>query len=607
MEGQPNRRQSLLLTSITLVFFLTRPSHARPSVSGNDTISDDLPASVIVCTPTYWYDVVWFYFANYLLHALSVRSLPGENLFSSIVFKLSCLLIPYTGLRRGLCLIARAANLTHDDLQAAARANALCMVVRAADWKPEDGEVTHGCRFEKTEGSSRSSRSENVKKEAHQKELPLTSVNIEEAATSSTTSTRGDTPGALTFNITNSYTPPPAFGVLDRIYRIFVQTHRFANHTPSKGLRLDPDCVKVHGFCKLSPGYALSYVPEDMKVCPRYVNEGHPNVRSAIRTRNLAALMTALWSDTKVATSHSAPRILFSLMQTISGGFSLYRAQGSQIERYGFAAFGLTVLPYMIVSVFNFIGSLLTNEYEMMYMVHSSIMEEMIKRGGAVDGVVGTLADCEEPESAAASSQERVLPEGASLQFQLDGDSIRYRDLSQTSAYSDALALTPLSTPKRSVTDIVIRERRWWKRFCHWYRVKRKGLIKPEVPPGTTVIFIPAHHSFTRVPMPSYEPFIRVLTVALLIGAVAVPYITIYLLSGFRKAQSTNSQRTFVLNWLICGQLMGYAVGSVEKLSGRRELLKGFLIIFVSYGSYCLSGFVTVAQQMLEMGKCTAV
>ncbi|KAL9124104.1 MAG: hypothetical protein Q9217_006534 [Psora testacea] len=541
------------------------------------------------------------------MHALSVRSLPGENLFSSIAFKLSCLLIPYTGLRRGLCLIARSANLTSNDLQAAARANALCMVIRTADWKANSGDEIHGCKVEKTEGSSQPSLPEDQNQE---KDSSLNRVEIRETSTNSTAATLGDGTANASFKITDFYTPPPPFSILDRMYRIFVQTYKFGNHTPSQGRRLDPNHVKVHGSCKLPPGYGLSYVPEDMKVHPRHATEDRLDVRSAILTRDLYAARTAWWSDTRLATSHNTPRILFSLMQTISGGYSLYRAQGSQIERYGYAAFGLTVLPYMIVSLFNFVGSLLTSEYEMVYMVHSSTMEEMIRRGGATDGVVGTLEVSEEPEAIAASSQERVVPEGTTLQFEgSEGSegSISYRDINQSLTYSETLTITPLPTPRPVTMDDIVHHRRWWKRLCHWYKVKRKHLLTPAIPPNTTVISVPAHHSFTRVPAPFYEPFLHVLTIGLLIAAIAVPYITISLLSGFRIGQSTSTQRNFTLNWLIFGQTLGYAVGSLEKLSGRRDAMKGFLIVFLSYGSYSLSGFVIVAQEMLEFGKCTAV
>ena len=72
--------------------------HARPASSAaNSTLDSTAGNPELHCEKTTWYDVCWFFFTNYLLHALSVRSLPGENIWSATVFKLCCLLVPYTG------------------------------------------------------------------------------------------------------------------------------------------------------------------------------------------------------------------------------------------------------------------------------------------------------------------------------------------------------------------------------------------------------------------------------------------------------------------------------------------------------------------------------
>jgi hypothetical protein len=73
--------------------------------------------------------------------------------------------------------------------------------------------------------------------------------------------------------------------------------------------------------------------------------------------------------------------------------FTLYRARGNQIERFGYAAFGLTVAPYAVVSVLNLLGSGLCPEFAALYMVESLIMKEAAKRGKkeVFTGTVGVL------------------------------------------------------------------------------------------------------------------------------------------------------------------------------------------------------------------------
>ena len=131
----------LLLFALQAKFGLARPG---TTLTSNATTVEDVNHAKLYCDKTKWQDVFWFFFTNYILHALSVRSLPGENFFSSTVFKFCCLLVPYTGVRRGLCLISRASNLASNDLQAAARANALCFITRRPDWRPTDGDRVPG-------------------------------------------------------------------------------------------------------------------------------------------------------------------------------------------------------------------------------------------------------------------------------------------------------------------------------------------------------------------------------------------------------------------------------------------------------------------------------
>ena len=602
-----------------LILFLDS-TLAVPSPS-NNTLTNQLPGSQVVCSNANWYDIIWFYFANYVLHALSVRSLPGEDLLTSIAFKFACLIVPYTGLRRGLCLIARAANLTRNDLQSAARANALCMVIRTKDWRPVEGDEIDGCSIEKIDPAVPETSSSN-EQTTHEEPKEIALSEIKEAPTCSTIATQEngiiDTQengmGTVSLNIVDTYKAPPADGILEKIYRIFVQTYKFDHHPPSQGRRLNPDDVKVHGLCKLAPGYGLCYVPEDMKIYPRYNTEERNDLHamiSAVQARDVTAMGKVLEAGTKIASTQNAPRILFSFIQTISGGYSLYRAQGSQIDRYGYAAYGLTVLPYMVVSVINFAGSLLSSEYDMIYMIHSKTMEEMVQRGGLTDGFIGSLDhDPGSTDHSLSTNEQIVIAEGETLEFHTTQDSkITYRNTNSSSLPSEALSVNPPPPTLRSMFVPPLSERGWYQGFCPRKARKRQEARKKALTPlpNTTVISVPAHGPFTRLPIPIYEPFLHVLTIALLIAAVAVPWITIYLLTRFRVQKSTNSQRNFILNWLIFGQAFGYGAGNVEKVQGKKLVLKGLLIIFISYGSYCISGWVTVAQEMLDIGSCTAV
>lgn len=52
----------------------------------------------LLCTPSAWTDIITFYVGNYLAHAATVISLPGEPTFSTVKVALSALLFPTSGL-----------------------------------------------------------------------------------------------------------------------------------------------------------------------------------------------------------------------------------------------------------------------------------------------------------------------------------------------------------------------------------------------------------------------------------------------------------------------------------------------------------------------------
>jgi hypothetical protein len=98
-------------------------------------------------------------------------------------------------------------------------------------------------------------------------------------------------------------------------------------------------------------------------------------------------------------------RVLFSLVQAIAGSITIYRARGDQIHQYGYSAFGLSVVPYVFMSVINLVASLLSEEFSTMYLVRTPDMTEAeMNHGGRFDGIVAELLiSDEETESAGIS------------------------------------------------------------------------------------------------------------------------------------------------------------------------------------------------------------
>jgi hypothetical protein len=85
-----------------------------------------------------WAYIAAIYIGNCATHAATVHTYPGEatqSIARAIPF---ALFFPTAGISRGLNAIFRHAIRKKNDLDAVARASALCFVVRSSKWRPPD-------------------------------------------------------------------------------------------------------------------------------------------------------------------------------------------------------------------------------------------------------------------------------------------------------------------------------------------------------------------------------------------------------------------------------------------------------------------------------------
>ncbi|KAE9369937.1 hypothetical protein N431DRAFT_469813 [Stipitochalara longipes BDJ] len=84
----------------------------------------------LLCLPTKWTDIVIFFLGNYVAHAATIRLEPGTNIVDTILAVVWALLIPICGVKCRVSGILSLAKFGKTDLQIAARAGALCQVIR---------------------------------------------------------------------------------------------------------------------------------------------------------------------------------------------------------------------------------------------------------------------------------------------------------------------------------------------------------------------------------------------------------------------------------------------------------------------------------------------
>lgn len=112
---------------------------------------------------------------------------------------------------------------------------------------------------------------------------------------------------------------------------------------------------------------------------------------------------------------------------------------------------------------------------------------------------------------------------------------------------------------------------------------------------------------------------LRVFAVLLGMFSFALPYIIIYLLTGFESRESTLSQRIWITLWIAGGQVYGLVLcplvfGSDRTAAGRILFNtiyggSGARVIFLVLlpGAAAIGGYVVVAQTMLTDRVCVIV
>lgn len=70
-----------------------------------------------------------------------------------------------------------------------------------------------------------------------------------------------------------------------------------------------------------------------------------------------------------LASSYNLLKALAGIIQVLYGSLELYEARGRQLEKYGYAAYSLTVIPYISMSLVNLLVAAYLPQYPSMYVV----------------------------------------------------------------------------------------------------------------------------------------------------------------------------------------------------------------------------------------------
>ncbi|KAF2478289.1 uncharacterized protein BDR25DRAFT_276181, partial [Lindgomyces ingoldianus] len=289
----PSLVSAIALHNITLPLPLGTSTHNSPG---------------LLCTPTKWSDLASFYLFNYIAHAATVLTRPGERSFDFVATVLGCLLFPALGLYRGIEAILSGSVFAKDDLTKAARSGALCMLVRSPGWTPSGGEIVGHVIMRKCEVGDH---------DGHPGSIPQHgSAHIV------------------------TYQAPWTFSRFGRP----IAAHR----------------QLIHGTYVIPQGYHFAIVPGSAHfTSPALPLASNP----AAQTTSTCTSACSSSPTVSISSTYNLVKALIALAQTGYASLTLYRSRGDQIQQFGFAAFGLTVAPYAVMSIVNLVGNLCRPEY----------------------------------------------------------------------------------------------------------------------------------------------------------------------------------------------------------------------------------------------------
>jgi hypothetical protein len=328
------RAFSVLFALLLASRVASAPVTSGTVTSGSVTISgpgvSDHGQPNLVCFPTKATDVLLFFLSNYVAHAATVKTAPGAQTLEVMVGMLISLFFPVLGMSRAFEVILGWSwklspkfpflQFEADTLQTALKAGALVVAVRNQMWKPAatDG-MLRDLRRPTEDDYLLGDISHDVQTRAGERseaQTPLAPGDDSVKASASSGRSGGFKCSVRTL---------PGYPENDPGWFMF--------GTPN-----------VHGGFKLPKGYDWLRLPRNTRVLPY----GRPLIESQPASGETA--------EVRLPTSFSVAQPIIAIFQTVSAGWTLYKASGDQIDQFGFAAFGLTVTPYLLMSIINFLA-----------------------------------------------------------------------------------------------------------------------------------------------------------------------------------------------------------------------------------------------------------
>jgi hypothetical protein len=294
--------------------------------------------------------------------------------------------------------------------------------------------------------------------------------------------------------------------------------------------------------------------------------------------------------------SKSWVRMGAGMAQLIFSCVTLYDARSNQIDKYGYAAFGLYVFPFIVMSIVNIVCIGFIGDYSTLYVVRSPVLLEAERRGGIFDGSVGIV-------------EKEILEVNYSRR---DRSLIRIPRRDQR-----------FKASFKAGEDVILQSHNKERKFA---------LPSDHIGNGGGYIYIPAcFNNFTDIGLTTIDEtrnffgyFFR--SLAILLSAYLLimvgPYVVLYGFTQFHKRESTSLQRGWLITWIVCNQiaaLLPIVLNFFRQVSSLLDSWPGgdwlstemtrsiVYVCLVPLSVPAIGGYYTLIRELVEFGSCTAV
>ncbi|EDU46307.1 predicted protein [Pyrenophora tritici-repentis Pt-1C-BFP] len=320
----------------------------------------------LVCLPADWSTVLRFFLFNYVAHAFTVWSRPGETASEKVFSAVLAFFLPVSGLGRGIDAIYRGALLGR------------------GLWTNLFGSATNATQVRTAMGKFK------VERRAVSQSAPRSEVNFTNAKVSISCQVRASIRSQVQVSLdNNSQTFSDAYQIEVDGDESAIRPPDLSSNRHVNGITSTPERF----------GYRIMELPrtsENLIVTPKdQEEEGGTEEANGEET---AKLHIPQASNVAVA--------LIAVLQIVYAGYGVLTVTGDQFDRFGYSAFHLTVLPYLVMSVVNLVGNLLTPTYPGITLVGTATSDEVHRRAGIVQSTIGYIENLSSFEETTNSADE---------------------------------------------------------------------------------------------------------------------------------------------------------------------------------------------------------